>query len=235
MPPPLPDAPSPAPARGWSRRLLPALAALAALATAAPRAAAIGLELSAPREAQGYVWVDARLDHLFDARVSESLSRGMPATLVLDAELWRRRTAWFDRLENSFGASVRVRYDVWTESFLVERTGLPALSIPTLDSLQVVLSRPLALPVARVGQLQVRQRYYVSVAATLKPLSVEDVREVEGWLSGEVEDKRRSGFGVITALPQSVFDAVRNFSGFGDQRVRTQTGDFTLEVLFPSP
>jgi len=49
---------------------------------------------------------------------------------------------------------------------------------------------------------------------------------VEGWLSGEVEEKRHSGFGVVTALPRAVFDAVRNFAGFGDEKTRALTDDF---------
>ena len=59
----------------------------------------------------------------------------------------------------------------------------------------------------------------------------EDVEEGEGWLSGEVEEKRRSGLGVLTAIPRSLFDAVRNFAGLGDQRARAITDDFRLEDL----
>ena len=50
----------------------------------------------------------------------------------------------------------------------------------------------------------------------------------EGWLSGEVVEKRNAGWGVLTALPRSVFDAVRNFAGLGDQRARAITPDFQL-------
>ena len=97
------------------------------------------------------------------------------------------------------------------------------------------LSRPVALRVGRVGALDPGARYYVVVVATLKPLSVEDVEEIEGWLSGEVEHKHGAGFGVITDLPRSVFDAVRNFTGFGDQKARAISADFELRTLFPGP
>jgi hypothetical protein len=56
---------------------------------------------------------------------------------------------------------------------------------------------------------------------------------MEGWLSGEVEQKRGAGFGIITELPRSVFDAVRNFVGFGDQKARAISSDFELRTLFP--
>ncbi|HEY2954259.1 MAG TPA: DUF4390 domain-containing protein [Candidatus Eisenbacteria bacterium] len=228
---PLPaEPPQPArPARPWRRALLPV--ALGLLAAGA--AAALEIETLATRENAGYLWADVALHDLFAPRVAESLSRGMPATLRLHADLWRRRSAWFDRLVNSFDAELRIRYDVWSRSYQLERHGSPPLSVSSLDSVVTVLSRPLALRVGRVGDLDPGARYYVVVAATLKPLSIEDVKEVEGWLSGEVEEKRGTGFGIITGVPRSVFDAVRNFVGFGDERARAISPDFELRTLFP--
>jgi hypothetical protein len=184
-------------------------------------------------EHAGYVWTEVALHDLFAPRIAESLSRGMPATLRLHADLWRRRRGWFDRLESSFDAELRIRFDVWSRAYRLERHGAPPASVSSLDSVVVALSRPLALRVGRVGQLDAGARYYVVVVATLKPLSIEDVKEIEGWLSGEVEKKRGSGFGVITELPRSVFDAVRNFGGFGDEKARAISPDFELRALFP--
>ncbi|MBI5711170.1 MAG: DUF4390 domain-containing protein [Candidatus Eisenbacteria bacterium] len=210
------------------------LLVLGALA-AAGGASALEMALDPPRERAGYVWMDVRLSDLLAPRVAESLARGMPATLALHAETWRRRAGWFDRLEGSFDAAIRIRYEVWGESYRIERAGSPPVVISSLDSVRAVLERPLALPVERVGRLRPGQRYYVVVSAALKPLSVEDVAEVEGWLSGEVREKGRSGFGIVTGLPRSVFDAVRNFAGLGDQRARAISPDFDLVTLFPQP
>jgi hypothetical protein len=205
--------------------------ALALLAAGA--AGALEIEVIDTHEQAGYVWTRVALHDLFAPRIAESLSRGMPATLRLHADLWRRRRGWFDRLENSFDAELRIRFDVWSRSYRLERHGAPATSVSSLDSVVVALSRPLALRVSRVGQLDAAARYYVVVVATLKPLSIEDVKEIEGWLSGEVEQKRGAGFGVITELPRSVFDAVRNFVGFGDEKARAISPDFELRTLFP--
>ena len=210
--------------------MLPVIAlALLAVATAS----ALEVEVLSIREQGGHVWSDVRLSDLFPARVAESLSRGMPATLRLHTELWRRRHAWFDRLETSFHAEVRVRYDVWSRAYQLERRGAPAVGVATLDSVEAALSRPIGLRVGRVGDLDPGGVYYVIVTATLKPLSVEDVEEMEGWLSGEVKTTGGKGFGVITELPRSVFDAVRNFMGFGDQKARAISDDFELRALFP--
>jgi hypothetical protein len=205
---------------------------LAWLPLAGP-SAALELELSPPRERRGYVFVDASVREPFGERVGESLRRGMPATVELKAELWRRRNGWFDRLESNFEARLRIQYEAWSEHYRIERAGAEAIRVSSLDSVAAVLSRPWALPVGRIGALKPGVRYYVVVQAVLKPLSVEDVAEVEGWLSGEVRTQRGAGLGVITELPRSLFDAVRNFAGFGDRRTRATSGEFELQDLFP--
>jgi hypothetical protein len=227
MPEPLPRRSCRAAARG-------AFVLVLALAAPVP-ALALDVALSPARVRDGYVWLDLRIADLFDSRVEQSLARGMPATLEIEGELWRRRSGWFDRLEHSVRAALRVRYDVWSEDYLVERPGAPLERYGTLDSLQLALARPIALPMARVGDLRAGPRYYTAVTVTLRPLRIEDVQEVEGWLSGEVENKRRAGLGFITAIPGAVFDAVRNFSGFGDKRARALGGEFALDAMRAAP
>jgi len=200
------------------------LALLGLLAAAPAHGFEIGVET--PHTGEGYVWVDVTVAELFDGRVAESLARGMPATLALRAELWRRRTAWFDRVERTFEGSIRIRYDIAHKSYRVERANAVPRTYETLDSVRTALARSIALPVMRTTDLRDGARYYVAVTATLRPLSVEDVEEVEGWLSGEVKSGRGSSFGFITALPRAVFDAVRNLSGFGDEQARAVSPDF---------
>ena len=213
-------------ARAWA-----GVAALLLLGAWAGSARAITIETTGVRERQGRLEVAVRVSELFPPRVQESLDRGMPATLQVSAELWRRRTGWFDRLSATFAGSVRVRYDVWTRTYRIESAGMPARTVTTIDSVAEVLSSPMELPLAELRRLPANGRYYVVTAATLKPLTVEDVEEGEGWLSGEVEDKRKSGIGVLTAIPRSIFDAVRNFAGLGDQRARSISDDFRLDNL----
>jgi hypothetical protein len=203
-----------------------AVVAAALLALAATSVAgAMEIALTPPVERQANLWCEARLRDVLAPRVRASLERGMPATLDLHAELWRRRSGWFDRFENGFDASLRIRYEVWDRSYRIDRAGVPTMEIGSLDSVAAVLERPFVLPVGRYDRLVAGARYYVVVTATLRPLSIEDVEEVEGWLSGEVVGEGRSGLGVLAGLPRSAFDAVRNFAGFGDQRARAQTGD----------
>ena len=207
--------------------------ALLAAALSAPRAAlALEITMEPPRERDGLVLVEARPARVFALRIAESLARGMPATLQLHAELWRHRRGWFDKLENSVDASVRIRYEVWSDTYLLERIGADPIVVRSVDSVAVVLQRPWVLAVGRVGQLAPSARYYVALSATLRPLTVEDLAEVEGWLSGEVGSRRHDGFGVVTEIPRTLFDTVRNVAGFGDQHARAVSGEFRLRDLF---
>jgi hypothetical protein len=204
-----------------------------ALLAAAPARAIEFTGVTAVREPDGGIGVVFGLDDPLEERVEQSLGRGMPATLSLHAELWRKRTGWFDRVERSVDATVRLRYDVWTHEWRLERAGLPALAVSSVDSLEDVLSRPIALTFPGTQRLAASARCFVVLSATVKPLSVEDVEEVEGWLSGEVRDQRDSGFGAFTALPRSLFDAARNFAGLGDTRARAVSAEFTRGSLAP--
>ena len=73
----------------------------------------------------------------------------MPATLQLHVELWRRRGGWFDRMERSVDAAVRLRYDVWSEE-LADRARGGAADAAWLASTrsQLALSRPIELALA---------------------------------------------------------------------------------------
>lgn len=211
------------------------IAAIAFLVATVGPALAFDLETRPPHEERGLLRVRARVVDLLPDRVEASLARGMPATLQYRTELWRRRSGWFHKLENSLEFSLKIRYDVWSKTYLIERNNLEPMVLPSLDSLRVALSQPVVLPVAPMTKLEGGAEYYVVTTATLKPLTVEDVAEGEGWLSGEVENKRQAGLGIITALPQSLFDAMRNFAGLGDLRARRISVDFTLADLSDRP
>ncbi|MCC6649938.1 MAG: DUF4390 domain-containing protein [Candidatus Eisenbacteria bacterium] len=209
-----------------------AVAAILLLISAASVASAFDFSSAVPsRDDAGRLWLTVRMNDPLEERVEKSLRRGMPATLSLHAELWRKRSGWFDRMERAFDATVRLRYGVGEESWTLERGGSPPVVARSLDSLEAALSNPIALPIARIDRAAPDTRYYIVITGTVQPLNVQDVAEVEGWLSGEVQAPGGGGFGIFTQLPSSVFDAVRNFAGFGDSRARVITPEFTPASL----
>lgn len=203
---------------------------LLALVSSTARAFTLA-SVQASRDAEARLWVAVRVDTPLEPRVARSLGRGMPATLTLHAELWRKRNGWFDRMEDASEVTFRMRYDVWGDRWRLEDPDGHTLVVRTLDSLQRSLERTIELPLGRLDRLAADAPCYVVVTASLRPLNVEDAEEVEGWLSGEVCDQGGAGLGVLTALPRSLFEAARNFAGFGDQRVRRIGATFTPPQL----
>ena len=200
---------------------------LALLLVATPAAAFKVTSIRPARDSEQRLWVELQIEDVIEPRVEASLQRGMPATLTLRAELWRRRNGWFDRLERTAHSTTRIRRDVANENWRIERQGSPPLVVPTLDSLRQVLEMNTTVPVGPLERLGTEAPCYVVVSASLQPLKLEDVEEVEDWLSGEVKSKGSSPFGILTGLPRSLFDAARNFAGFGDERSRLISAEFT--------
>ena len=221
----LPSIAQPCPARRLGRALGFASAMLLAFAA---RAQALEIEIGAPRLRGDSVWIDVHLQRPLEKRIQQSLARGMPATLQLRAELWHRRRGWFDRLVENVDAELRIRYEVYNRTYRIERRGAPPVRFGNIDSLDLALRRPFSLPAGRIRSQSRTSTHFIVVTAVLRPLSVEDVAEVESWLSGEVQT-RRSGFGLITQVPRALFDTVRNFAGFGDARARAISGDFSVD------
>jgi uncharacterized protein DUF4390 len=204
--------------------------ALAAAALLAPSARALDIAVGFPRALDGNTVVDVRMSRPFSSRIRETLSRAMPATLLLHVELWRARSGWFDRLENGYDVLVRLRYDIAHDDYRIERRGMPPVAAPTLDSLEARLEAPFALPVARLDRIQPGHRYYVVIGVTLRPVSIEDAEEIDDVIFPEAS-KGGPGLGIITGVPRAIFDAVRNIAGLGDLRARAISQTFEAEDL----
>ena len=203
------------------------LAAVVALALWPAAARALGVRVSPPFERDGRVHVTTALVDPFDSRVAQSLQSGMPITLSVRAELWRRRSGWFDRQESSFGAVLRIGYETLHDRYRVERTGALTEYFGTLDSLARFVTRPWSIPLALSTRVRGSASYYATVQAILRPLTLEDAAEVEGWLAGSDSDRPTAGFGLLAGLPRALFEAARGMAGFGDRQARAVSEDYS--------
>ena len=95
------------------------------------------------KDSNSQLWVDVQLEQPIEPRVAKSLGRGMPATLTLHAELWRRRRGWFDSMEHAVEATFKLHYDAWGDDWHLDRPGAPPLVVSSLDSLTIALEHTL--------------------------------------------------------------------------------------------
>ena len=193
----------------------------------------LGLAVDPVEVLAGAITVSYHVDRPFTPRLEETLLQGMPATVTFEVGLWKRRAFWFDRLVVALKNEHKVVFDPWRKAFRVRTGGMDARtrSVPSLDSLQTALFVVRRLPVCLLTALDPDASYYVTVRAMIRPVSEEDLGEIEDWLAGEVKDPEGSARG----LPRYLFGITANLSGLGDRTAVSKSDRFTPSGLALAP
>jgi hypothetical protein len=78
-------------------------------------------------------------------------------------------------------------------------------------------------------ELDPSKRYYVAARAHLRPLTIEELGELEDWLSGERRSTDRRGGGVLS-IPKYFVRMLLGSAGVTDRSTLTKTDTFSVEV-----
>lgn len=173
--------------------------------------------------------VEVMLGGLFSPRVSETLERGLPASLVVTADLWRDRAGWFDRLESTHSVLYRIRYDAWREDFDLQRGIEPVAHLDSLTTVAGQLSQPIHILLADLEALHPGERYYAVISSSLRLLSSEGLREIEEFLAQRGAGGRRSGPpAAVVRLPRSILSVLAALTGLSAEMATYRTPYFQL-------
>jgi hypothetical protein len=175
--------------------------------------------------------IDLAIDHLIDPSTEGVIERGIPVTLVYEIEVWRERSAWFDRLESAHHLAYKLQLDVWDEVYKIRDSEGSERAFADLAAARAAIERQESVPIAPLASLKDDKTYYLAIEVALKPLTVEDVDELEGWLSGEVKSGRQRGIGIL-GLPKALFGLVMSVTGFGDRNDAIRTPSFGRDDLY---
>jgi uncharacterized protein DUF4390 len=169
----------------------------------------------------------------FTPRLIDTLFRGMPATISIEVGVWKRRTFWFDKLVLALKSEHKVIYDPWAREFRVRSGANPPRdrSVAGLDSLEAMLFDERRLPLATVASLDSTASHYVSVKILIRPLSAEDLGEVEHWLAGDARPPEESPQGV----PRYLLNLAVSLSGLGDRTSLQKSQSFVPARLPIAP
>jgi len=180
---------------------------------------------------QGYPFVDYELEAPFTGKALDAIRSGLPSTLTFTFEVWRQRTGWWDDLEETREASVRVLRDLLNDQYIAASRE-EVRRFPQLDSLaQSVCAH-------RREYLRPREpkkSYYVVVSANLAPLSVEDLRELERWLSGSLRSGEESNPGRVAGFSGTMVGLLMSVTGFGDETTTSRSERFVPASLPRAP
>ena len=205
--------------------------AVAALALTAAAAAAFAVDLADVRvtRVDAYVAVLLRTTHVLSPRIRDSLERGMPATVRLSVDVWKVRPGWFDQMVHTERAELRVARNAWSDEYQMRRDAGPLVTLLDLDEVERELERPSRVRVMPLSGMDPGAHYYAIARVEVKPLTVEDIEEVERWLSGEAKRVGKPGPGSIARLPAYMIGVLANLSGLGDETATHRTGTFTRQ------
>lgn len=188
----------------------------------------MGLVVDGVERVGDAVCVSYHADNPFTPRLEEPLLRGMPATVTFEVGVWKKRSLWFDKLVVAYRSEHKVAYDPWSKTFRIRSGANPprTRSVANLDSLRSTLFTARFLPVALASSLDSTAAHYVSVKVTIKPLSADDLGEIEDWLSGG-----DSGQGDTGGLPAYLLEWAVNLSGLGDRSALVKGPRFVPGLL----
>ncbi len=222
-----------------TRATLGALVSLAALSASSDRSVAgDAFEAAIDR-----VWirsdslhVDFRIQGLLSERIRDGLGRGLPMTMNYDIALWRSRSGWWDALESRVVRRFKIQRNVWDDRYFVDNEAGGRLWLSDVDELEWHLCRRSAEFVTSIEDLNPDKSYYVVVSPSLRPLTIEDVREVEAWLTGEIEEGRERGgvLSVIASMPRVFFGVFVDLAGLGDKSTLARSGTFRIDGMAPT-
>lgn len=225
--------------RRLRRELLPVLGTAL---LAAPAAAA---ELSV-RElglARGDVTARIALDEPLDVATRNAVASGLPITVRFAVDLWRDRRRWFDEHVDARVESFRIRWDPRERSYTLAYPG-PGRRLDAFATLDDLLAELAVrdVPLHPRGALDESSRYFAVVEVAIRPLTLEEFRELDGWIEGKLgggdapPDAPGSSEG--EGLPGAVLDFLLGMAGFGDRILETRTPRFRpadLAALEPLP
>lgn len=226
--------------RRRAARLGFAVLTIAFTAAFAPSAARAGndmdLSVDAVERVGDAICVSYHVDRPFTPRLEDPLLRGMPATITFEVGVWRKRSFWFDKLVVAYRSEHKVAFDPWSKTFRIRSGVNPprTRSVANLDSLRASLFAVRRLPVALASTLDSTAAHYISVKVVIRPLSADDLGEIEDWLSGTHTDGSNSGAGRDRGLPGYLLEWAVNLSGLGDRTAQAKGPRF-VPGLLPAP
>lgn len=185
----------------------------------------LGLIVDPVESVKGAIAVSYRVENPFTPRLEETLLQGMPATVAYEVGVWKRRTFWFDKSIVALKREHKVAYVPWAKSFRVRSgTGVSATtrSVASIESLKAWLFEERRLAVVPAAALDSTGTYYVTVRVTIRPVTEEDLGEVEDWLAGESTDPDETTRG----LPRALLGIAAGLSGLGDRTALVKSERF---------
>ncbi|MFO7889890.1 MAG: DUF4390 domain-containing protein [bacterium] len=171
------------------------------------------------------------VNNLFNETIVEGLQKGMTTVLEYRIQLWEKRSLWFDKLITEDIIRFKINYDIWGKRYGVFKNNQKPV-ILDINGVKNVCQRLHNYSLLPSHELKINKEYFVAVKVTLRPVSVENYREIQRWVVGEakeidtevIKEPRKAGEKAGSWL----LGLVLNLSGFGDRVILARSNSFFI-------
>lgn len=212
--------------------LLAAVLALPSTATPAPGEGGLRLYIGNLALNSDFLSFDLLLEGAFGESRENDLRDGFATNVTYTVELWRERGYWFDKLELTRTLTLKVTYDLWAERFIVHFRKDRLARFDTIEEVEEAACRLDGLKLIDANELKPSEEYYIAVRAHLRPLTIEELGELEDWLSGDVPSGGRGG---ILSIPSYLMRMLLNTTGVTDRSTLARSEIFSIESYEEAP
>jgi len=131
----------------------------------------------------GMLQVDFHADSALTAKLLEGLRRGLTASITYHVQVWQKR--WLSEVAAERRIEWKASFDNWERKYIVVGRGERRLTA-SAATVREKWARQRGLRLVEMNRLQPGKNYYLTIEALLEPVSKENLREIRGWLAGEV-------------------------------------------------
>ncbi|NOZ62797.1 MAG: DUF4390 domain-containing protein [Calditrichaeota bacterium] len=187
---------------------------------------------------EGNLVVSFHTQGIFDDKTMQGLRRGLTSTFQYEIQLWERKSRWVNSLIAGQSRRIKVYFDNWEKKFVVLSPEERRLT-PSPEKVQRLCTEMSDMGLLPQKKISAKKKYFVTVKAILRPLSMENYQEIKNWLSGSAknldlknlddskEQEKRFKGGFLKLL--------LSLTGFGDKIVSGKSQVFQMQegkILF---
>lgn len=175
-----------------------------------------------------FVSFDLLLEGAFTEGGRDALLKGFATHMTYTVELWRERGYWFDKLALTRTLTMKVTYDLWAERYIVHFRRDRLAKFDTIEGVRDATCNLEGLKLIEGQELDSDKEYYIAVRAHLRPLTIEEIGELEDWLSGDVPSGGKGGG--ILSIPGYLMRILIGTTGVTDRSTLAKSEVFTVEA-----
>lgn len=157
------------------------------LLISAGHAESAGIRFDSLRVESQTVVGNVRIHELMDKEIMRGLRKGMTAVIEYRVQVWQEKSRFIKSLVHEQFRRIKINFDHWERKYQVQ---LKEDRIRLFDETELMeyCQHLHAFQMIRTDKLEYGCRYRIVVQASVKPMSVENMKELKQWLSGEADD-----------------------------------------------